>query len=267
MQFNKLLEQAWVKPGDYDFGTAVWNQNGFYASIEGANIVNQREHKGEMFYLEKRKSVFTIMVKRFDDYPTKKDPNGKKERFYIVGTMKTEQSDSYKRIEYITENMSETMFKDNTKRVYFAMRVTIDESPSIPRDKTVWATDNDFTKLALVASIVTPERNKKLPTYNVLASEKINLPTHDWNTLNCISLCLPIIFYVIRDPQILDLYSVVGSTNVINFVDMYNMSSGRLMNADYPVEKSKYQCFTIYTRRNLQCMIGYSGLAFLQEGE
>nr|DAY27442.1 MAG TPA: hypothetical protein [Caudoviricetes sp.] len=93
-------EMAWAKPGDYDFGASVWNQNGFYASIEGANIVNQREHKGEMFYLEKRKSVFTIMVKRFDDYPTKKDPNGKKERFYIVGTMKTEQSDSYKRIGY-----------------------------------------------------------------------------------------------------------------------------------------------------------------------
>lgn len=100
MQFNKLLEQAWAKPGDYDFGSAIWNMNGYYASIEGANIVNQREHRGEMYYLEKRKSVFNIMVKRFDDYPTKKDPNGKKERFYIVGTMKTEQSTSYKRIGY-----------------------------------------------------------------------------------------------------------------------------------------------------------------------
>lgn len=40
------------------------------------------------------------MIKKFDDYPTKRDPNGKKERFYIVGTMKTEQTDSYKRIGY-----------------------------------------------------------------------------------------------------------------------------------------------------------------------
>ena len=100
MQFNKLLEQAWAKPGDYDFGTAVWNQNGHHASIEGANILNQRELDGEMYYLEKMKSVFFIMVKRFADYPTKRDPNEKKERFYIVGTMKTEQSDSYKRLGY-----------------------------------------------------------------------------------------------------------------------------------------------------------------------
>ena len=100
MKFSKMLEQAWAKPGDYDFGTSVWNINGNYPSIEGANIVNQREHKGEIYYLEKRKSVFCIMVKRFDDYPTKKDPNGKKERFYVVGTMKTEQTDSYKIIGY-----------------------------------------------------------------------------------------------------------------------------------------------------------------------
>lgn len=100
MKFEDLLEVAWVKPGDYDFGSAFWNQNGQYVSIEGANIINQQEHKGVMYYLEKRKSVIFIMVKRFDDYPTKKDPNGVKERFYIVGTMKIEQTDSYKRLGY-----------------------------------------------------------------------------------------------------------------------------------------------------------------------
>lgn len=100
MKFKDLIEQAWGKPGDYDFGSSIWNQNGHYASIEGANIINQRELDGDIYYLEKRKSVIFIMIKKFDDYPTKKDPNGKKERFYIVGTMKTEQTDSYKRMGY-----------------------------------------------------------------------------------------------------------------------------------------------------------------------
>ena len=100
MKFEDLVEMAWAKPGDYDFGDAQWNQNGQYISIEGANIVNQREHKGVIYYIEKRKSVIFIMIKKFDDYPTKKDPNGKKERFYVVGTMKTEQTDSYKRLGY-----------------------------------------------------------------------------------------------------------------------------------------------------------------------
>lgn len=117
MKFSDLIvEHAWAMPGDYDFGTSVWNQNGYYASIEGANILNQREHKGETFYLEKMKSVFFIMVKRFDDYPTKKDPNGKKERFYIVGTMKTEQTDSYKRLGYTNTLVVKGVQVDNEYR-------------------------------------------------------------------------------------------------------------------------------------------------------
>ena len=100
MKFKDLFEMAWKRDGDYDFGSAKWNQNGYYASIEGSNIIFTSKLNGETFYIEKRKSVFTISVKKFEDYPTKTDPNGKKERFYIVGTMKTEQTDSYKRIGY-----------------------------------------------------------------------------------------------------------------------------------------------------------------------
>lgn len=51
-------EMAWAKPGDYDFGSAFWNQNGQYVSIEGANIINQREHKGVMYYLENENLLF-----------------------------------------------------------------------------------------------------------------------------------------------------------------------------------------------------------------
>lgn len=30
MKFSDLIvEHAWAMPGDYDFGTSVWNQNGY----------------------------------------------------------------------------------------------------------------------------------------------------------------------------------------------------------------------------------------------
>ena len=86
-------------------------------------------------------------------------------------------------------------------------------------------------------------------------------------------MCLPIICYVSRDPQILDTYSVVGSTNVLTFVDMYNIHSGRMTDSDFPVKKQDYQCFSIYTRRNhayaniSDMFKGFAGIAFKQEIE
>ena len=59
MKFKDLIEQAWAKPGDYDFGSSIWNQNGHYASIEGANIINQRELDGDIYInLKKENQLF-----------------------------------------------------------------------------------------------------------------------------------------------------------------------------------------------------------------
>ena len=46
---------------------------------------------------------------------------------------------------------------------------------------------------------------------------------------------------------------------------MFNMSSGRMIDSSYPVKKNDYQCFSIYTRRNVDGMLGYVGVAFKQE--
>ena len=78
-------------------------------------------------------------------------------------------------------------------------------------------------------------------------------------------MCLPILFFVQREPRVLDLYSVVGSTNTITFVDMFNMSSGRIIQSSYPTEQPYYQCFPIYKRRSEKGLLGYTGIAFRQE--
>ena len=49
------------------------------------------------------------------------------------------------------------------------------------------------------------------------------------------------------------------------FVDMFNMSSGRIIQTSYPIEKPYYQCFPIYKRRSEEGILGYTGIAFRQE--
>ena len=116
----------------------------------------------------------------------------------------------------------------------------------------------------LVISVTPEYLNKSLPTYFVMNSPKLNLHTKNHNTCNGITLCLPILFFVQREPRALDTYSAVGSTNIITFVDMFNMSSGRIIQTSYPIEMPYYQCFPIYKRRSVDGIVGYNGIAFLQ---
>lgn len=132
-------------------------------------------------------------------------------------------------------------------------------------DNEILPSHSFLTKNRLVIS-VTPERlNKSLPTYFVMSSPALNLPTKNHNTCNGITLCLPILFFVQREPRVLDTYSAVGSTDIITFVDMFNMSSGKIIQTSYPVKKNDYQCFSIYKRRSSKGLLGYTGIAFRQE--
>lgn len=70
------------------------------------------------------------------------------------------------------------------------------------------------------------------------------------NYLNCISLVMPLFFCVIREPKALNNFSYIGSTNIVNYVNMRNMSSGSLNSIDYPVNASEYNCFTVGKRRS-----------------
>ena len=70
------------------------------------------------------------------------------------------------------------------------------------------------------------------------------------NTLNSISLVMPMFYTVLRDPQCLNEFSYIGSTNKINYINMYNISSGKELRSDYPVDGSKYYCYNIGKRRN-----------------
>ena len=172
-------------------------------------------------------------------------------------------------------NNSVGVDKDENIITYFtreelqvALYMNIDNLPETGEHYQHWSSNIEFggnliTVNRLVIS-VTP-LNKSLPTYYVMNSPALNLPTKNHNTCNGITLCLPILFFVQREPRVLDLYSVVGSTNTITFVDMFNMSSGRIIQSSYPTEQPYYQCFPIYKRRSEKGLLGYTGIAFRQE--
>lgn len=151
-----------------------------------------------------------------------------------------------------------------------ALYMNIDNLPEIGEHYQHWSSNIEFgenliTLNRLVISVTPEYLNKSLPTYFVMNSPTLNLPTKNHNTCNGIALCLPILFFVQREPRVLDTYSAVGSTNIITFVDMFNMSSGRIIQSSYPTEQPYYQCFPIYKRRSEKGILGYTGIAFRQE--
>ena len=87
------------------------------------------------------------------------------------------------------------------------------------------------------------------------------------NTLNNISLIFELYLMCRRDPWSLNEYSCMGYTKIINYVNMYNMSTNSLVDGHFPTNKGEFNCFNMGTRRNVFGVKGYNGLAFKQEGD
>ena len=157
----------------------------------------------------------------------------------------------------------------NVQELQVALYMDMDNLPTVEENYDHWSTNIEykselFSRNRLVISLTNERLNRSLPTYFVLNSPAINLPTKDKNTCNGITMCLPIIFFVQREPRALDTYSAVGSTDILTFVDMFNIHSGRIIQTTYPVKRNFFQCFSLYKRRNEINLVGYVGIAFRQ---
>ena len=82
------------------------------------------------------------------------------------------------------------------------------------------------------------------------------------NTVNCMSMILPLIFYIKRAPKGLNTYSAIAHTNKIGFVDMFNMSHDTKREADFPYKHSLYRCYYMVMKR---WRLGSLGFAVKQE--
>lgn len=77
------------------------------------------------------------------------------------------------------------------------------------------------------------------------------------NVLNEISLIMPSYFYIRKPPKAIDVWSYVGKSNDICYVNMYNMENYHIVQQDYPITGDKYICCALYKRR----IVCYAGVA------
>jgi len=160
----------------------------------------------------------------------------------------------------ITEKLSDTEFFNVAT---FDQGVYTRFLPVVMR-KQIWATTLSIGYyIPMVVSI--DNTSKGLPSYWSLFPTDRTDSGHTVNDLNNISIISRLYFMVQRDPQVLNDYSCVGYNDVINYVNMKNMSTNRYINGTYPVKTGYYNCFQSGIRRSDLGFKGYAGLAFKME--
>ena len=136
--------------------------------------------------------------------------------------------------------------------------------PQINRQK-IWAsTIGDNYYVPMVISICGIETG--LPTYYPLMTHDIGDIGHTVNTLNKVSMIFELYFMCMRDPWLLNDYSLVGYNDIVNYVNMRYMSTNRLKECKCLTRADgEFNCFNSGTRRGMFGTKGYNGLAFRQE--
>lgn len=226
-------------------GTSLWcnyNSDTFmFSSINTSDIIRKTSSAG-----------FGILTKLFNTWDG---------GTFIFGTSASTLKESSSGGMEFSSVGSDSMFA--------ALQVEDDAASTNMRSNNYWATNiggsNPLTEVPLVVSLV-GANSAKIPTYAdfFFTGKGGILYRGQSNQMNCITLCMPLIFYVMRDPHILETYSCAGMTDIINSCSMYNLSSGRMIQSDYPVESNNYQCFCVNKRRGGN-IGGYAGIAFRQE--
>jgi hypothetical protein len=101
----------------------------------------------------------------------------------------------------------------------------------------------------------------KIPHYGYLQSQSADDTGRNVNTLNCISVNLPIAVYVLRDPDGLENYSQCGYVPGVYCISTRNVAPGSLYNVDYPASGNIYQAFPQTSRGGV---LGYDGISVKQ---
>lgn len=145
------------------------------------------------------------------------------------------------------------------------LRIDIDEAPTDKRGNIYWAssgTDNITGKPLALPIRVGSSTNGQIPNYKYMQSAS----SLDWgrnvNTLNCITINMPIYMAVRVDPDTLDNYAAVGYASGVSFVSMLNMQTAGTYEISYPTSGDLCQVFPMSRRRG---QYGFDGISIRQE--
>ena len=102
----------------------------------------------------------------------------------------------------------------------------------------------------------------KIPDYCKLQSQTATDIGRNVSTLNCITVNMNLVCYVLRDPDALRNFSPVGYVPGIYFISMRNVAPAQVYEISYPKSGNLHQVFP-YTRR--RGTYGMDGFSILQE--
>ena len=165
---------------------------------------------------------------------------------------------------YILPLFSSTTGDSNT-----FLRIDIDDAPLDERGNILWASggSNNETGKRLSLPIRTASSdstNGKVPNYYWLQS-KTRL---DWgkniNTLNCITVNLPLFVAVLVDPDALGNYASVGTISGVYYVSTLNMQTACTYEMSYPKSGDLVQVFPMGKRRGFY---GFDGISIKQSDD
>lgn len=145
------------------------------------------------------------------------------------------------------------------------LRIDIDEAPTEVRGEILWAssgTANETGKKLSLPIRTADGMNGKIPNYWWLQSKGRLDGGKNANTLNCITIDMPIFAAVIVDPDVLDNYAAVGSISGIYCISTYNMQTAGVYERSYPKSNDLCQIFPHGKRRG---KYGFDGISIQQK--
>ena len=141
------------------------------------------------------------------------------------------------------------------------LRIDIDNAPSEARHYIMWAgsgTDNITGKKLSLPVRTGTNMNGQIPNYYGLQSKD----RLDWgrniNTLNCLTIDMPLYVAVLVDPDAQNLYAAVGIISGVYYISTLNMQTGGVYERDYPDSAKLAQIFPFGKRRGYYGFDGFS---------
>ena len=144
------------------------------------------------------------------------------------------------------------------------LRIDIDDAPD---RKILWACDIDDNEEGTGKHLALPIRrgsdsNPKIPHYGYLQSQGYLDFGSNHNTLNNITINMPIYMAVKVDPDVLGNYAAVGFVSGVYFISSGSTQTTGVYEIDYPESGTMCQVFSLTSRRG---KFGFDALSIKQE--
>ena len=143
------------------------------------------------------------------------------------------------------------------------LRIDIDSAPT---KEIYWACDVDNNTEGTGKHLALPlkmgEKAPAIPSYGYMQSKSSLDCGANCNTLNSITVNMPIYMAVKVDPDTLGNYAAVGYVNGVYFISSYNIQATECYEIDYPKSGEQCQVFPLTCRRG---KFGFDAISVKQE--